>query len=188
MKLSIAQALGTVLNIQIEVIQEESWYVIKNPGGFAATCLGKINEITMDQAIWKAVEVTSFKDECHFAIFPMGSNREDFYMAIERELLRQEASQEFQGQQMWERMGPDPRELITYIMGQLRECATSLTHPTVFQTNMLRVAVLVVASLQWASNWITQIKVREATLRVKTPEPPKVIPLPSVVEESERRD
>lgn len=215
MKLTIAQALGTVLNIQIAPVENhvyktsEDWFIIKDPTGETLhdKILGKVNEMTLDQAVWKAVEMANFKDECHFAIFPMGSGREDYYMAIEREMLRQEASPEFQGKKMWELLGNDPRELVTAIMEQMRDCAQALISPTHFQGAMIRTGVLVIASLQWISDWIGRLRVRHAHLASTQQEPPKVIEMPkvnpssseptpalfgptglSVVEPSERKD
>lgn len=205
MKLTIAQALGTVLNIQ-EVPGEG----ISGPTTFyvyRGVTLGDTKEMTLDQVLWKAIQLADFKDECHFAIFPMGSGREDYYMAIEREMLRQEASEEFKGKKMWELLGNDPRELVTAVMEQLRDCAQAVVSPAHFQGAMIRTGVLVIASLQWISDWISRLKIRHAHLASTQQEPPKVIEMPktdplpseptpalfgptglSVVEPSERKD
>lgn len=176
MKLTIAQALGTVLNIQ-----EVPGNGISGPTTFYVyrdMTLGDTKEMTLDQVVWKAIEIANFKDECHFAIFPIGSGREDYYMTIEREMLRQEASVEFNGKKMWEMFGQDPRELVTAIMEQMRECAQTVVSPVHFQVAMIRVGVLVIASLQWISDWIGRLKVRHAHLTSTQQEPPKVIEMP----------
>ncbi len=189
MKLSIAQALGTVLNIQIALIRSldktktEDWFVIQDirDQGFSRP-IGKVKDMTLDQAVWKAAEMTDFKDECSFAIFPIQSGREDFYMAIEREMLRQEASEEFGGKKMWEFLGNDPRELITAIMTQLRDCAVSIITPPQFQINMLRVCVLCIASMQWISDWLTKLRLRQAALTTERSDTPKVVPIRPTIE------
>lgn len=187
MKLSVGQALGTVLNIQVAEIRNprtdsiESWFVIRDPSGDTVldTGLGLVEgegSITLDQAVWKAVEITSFSQQCHYAIFPIGSDREDIYMAIERELLRQEQTPEFEGKKMWEMLPQgDPRPLVEHIMLQLRECAVNVVHPVLFQTALLRVCCLGVSCMQWVSDWIGRLNVKAATLRAHTPEPPKVV-------------
>lgn len=110
--------------------------------------------------------------------------REDIYKAIEDELVRQEAAEESHGKKMWEMLGNDPRELITIIMSQLRDCATSLTNPIAFQTALLRAGCLIVASLQWTSAWITRLKMRDAALHAgPTCNPPGI----HLIGESERK-
>lgn len=187
MKLSIAQALGTILNIQIAPIQSNDtliitpWFVIHNPEGEQVydIPLGPAEgegAITLDQAVWKAVEHTKFSDVASFAIFPIKSNREDYYMAIERELLRQESSEEFGGKLMWQLLpAGDPRQLIEAIMLQIRECAQAIMHPVTFQQSMLRVACLVISCMQWTSDWLGRLRVQQAAVAANKPEPPKVV-------------
>lgn len=187
MKLSIAQALGTVLNIQIDSIPNketggvDDWYMLRRHATVDSEefdlGIGKVSEMTLDQAVWKAAEMTSFSSECHFAIFPMGSGREDYYMAVEREMLRQEADPSFEGKKMWQLLGNDPRDLVTATMEQLRECAVSLIQPHQFQSSLLRVAVLLIACLQWTNDWLGRLRVRNAHLHAQIhSEIPKVVP------------
>lgn len=183
MKLQIQQALATVLNIQVaqlynpETKEFESHFVRSND--VLQTSLGNIKNSTLAYAVCAAMDLTNLESDCHYAIFPLGSNREDYYMAIEREMLRQEATQEFQGKKMWELMGADPRELITAIMTQIRECATTLVAPQMFQTALLRTGCLVIASLQWTSDWIARLRIREAHLKSGQSPAPEPIPFPS---------
>lgn len=166
MKLTIAQALATVLNIQ----QDGSKQYFRMREGIVQP-LGK----DLFVALEKTVEQADKDEQCHFAIFPIGSNREDYYMAIERELLRQEANPDFEGKKMWELLDEDPRQIMLTIMGQMRECAVSVVSPQMLQLNMLRVGCLVVATLQWISDWISRIRIREATLKAQaTPPEPKL--------------
>lgn len=190
MKLQVQQALATVLNIQVIEYKNpyndalEQHFVRSDD--ITQTSLGIVGQKNLAQAVWKAMELSNMEADCHYAIFPLGSGREDYYMAIERELLRQEATPDFGGKKMWELMGGDPRELITAIMAQLRECATNVVHPMMFQSALLRVGCLVIASLQWTSDWIARLKVREAVLRAGQPKPPEAIPFPSVEEQAEK--
>lgn len=187
MKLTIAQALGTVLNIQIAPTQNhqlatiEQWFVIRDPSGDKKLDVGLglaegEGAITLDQAVWKAAQLTSFSNEAKFAIFPISSNREDYYMAIERELLRQESTEEFAGRFMWQMLpAGDPRQLIEAIMLQIRECAVAITHPITFQQAMLRVACLVISCMQWTSDWLGRLRMQQAIVSANRPEPPKVV-------------
>lgn len=185
MKLQLQQALATVLNIQIQSLPDLG----SEDGGITTpkyadhficldhplVSLGKVANTHLGDAVLRAIALCKMEDDSNFAVFPISSNREDYYMAIEREMLRQEQSLEFDGKKMWELMGNDPRELITAIMAQMRECATTLTHPVIFQTALLRAGCLVVASLQWTSDWITRCKVRNAALQIKVPPKPEVL-------------
>lgn len=187
MKLTIAQALGTILNIQVAPVHNhqlnttEQWFVIRDPSGDQSmdVGLGRIDgptPISLDHAVWKAAQMTSFSDEAKFVIFPINSNREDYYMAIERELLRQEATPEFSGRLMWQMLPPgDPRQLIEALMLQIRECAQAIMHPVTFQQSMLRVACLVISIMQWTSDWLGRLKVQQAAVAARTPAPPKVV-------------
>jgi len=174
MKLTIAQALGTVLDIQINVVNREGHFVIR---GQIDQVLGRVGVMTLDQAVWKAIELTAFDKECNFAIFPIGSNREDIYMAIEREMLRQEAAADFKGKKMWELLGGDVRDVVNNLMTQLRDCAVSLVNPAEFQMAMLRVCVLGIASMQWISDWFSRLRIRQAIITSMAPAELKTIPL-----------
>lgn len=174
MKLQLQQALATVLNIQVAQIPNhhndttsDHFVSLDHP----LVSLGEVSKTTLAQAVCKAVNLFNLEKECSYAIFPIGSNREDYYMAIERELLRQEATDEFKGKKMWEQFSVnDPREIITLIMSQMRECATAITHPTSFQLALLRTGCLVIAALQWTSNWITRLRMRDAALKAQNSE------------------
>jgi len=177
-KLQLSQALATVLDIQVAGDKDtQPTFVVRKPSGIDIP-LGPIATMTLEQAIWKALELANLSEASNFAVFPLSSGREDYYMAIERELLRQEASPEFEGKLMWEMMGAgDPRELIEQVMLQIRECAQAILHPVSFQESLLRVACLVISCMQWTSNWIGELRVRQATLAAKRgePEEPKVM-------------
>lgn len=176
MKLSIAQALATILNIQTEDIaatpDAHAHQIFTGTFNGIAVKLGQVGVHTLEQAIWKAMEVARLQDESSFAIFPIGSHRENIYMAIERELLRQE--QALEGP-MWKQLGDDPRQLVTIIMEQLRDCATGVVNPSSFQIALLRVCCICIASMQWVSDWLATLKVRAATL-VKQREEKEVKP------------
>lgn len=185
MKLQLQQALATVLNIQVmplpDLGNDADHMLPKYEDHFVSLdhpliSLGKVKNTTLHDAVWKAMQSFDMQADCHYAVFPIGSNREDYYMAIERELLRQEATEEFQSKKMWELLGSDPRELITCIMDQMRNCVTSLTDPVAFQTALLRAGCLIIASLQWTSDWIARCKIRNAALvRNMMPPPTPVI-------------
>lgn len=161
MKLSISQALATVLNIQVVRVplNDREAFAVSNAIGIH---LGYCDEMTLEQAVCKAVIECDLKAPSGFAIFPIGSNRENIYMAIERELLRQEQAL---GTKMWEQLPADPRELVMLIMEQLRECAVSVVNPTLFQISLLRVCCLCIACMTWISDWISRLKVRDAILQ-----------------------
>lgn len=178
MKLSISQALATVLNIQ--VVPFENPDTLKVEGHFICgsqvqISLGRVNSTTLEQAVCKAVIECDLKAPSGFAIFPIGSDRENIYMAIERELLRQEQAL---GQQMWNQLGNDPRELVTLIMEQLRECASSVVNPPLFQIALLRVCCLCIACMTWVSDWLTRLKIRASVLQQQREQQkiPPVIP------------
>lgn len=160
-------------------------YVIRVGGDDGIeTQVGVIGETTLEQAVWKAMELQNLKMPSNFAIFPVKSGREEYYMAVERELLRQEASPEFNGKLMWQMMSAgDPRELVEMIMLQIRECAQSIVHPVSFQEALLRTACLIVSSMQWVSDWIGRLRVRQSVMETQTPMAPKVVdftPTPEV--------
>lgn len=181
MKLQVQQALATVLNIQLGPPEEGPEGAVQHfirSDDPAQISLGVMGKTTLAQAVWKAMELANMEADCYYAIFPLGSNREDYYMSIEREMLRQEATEEFGGKKMWELLGTDPRELITTIMEQLRECATNVVNPYLFQTALLRTGCLVTASLQWTSDWIARLKMREAVLKGGQPKKPESLPDP----------
>ena len=170
MKLQLSQALATVLNIQIDEVNGRKAYVM------GLVDLGYVGEVTLDQAIWKALENANLSSPSSFAVFPISSNREDYYMSIERELLRREQTPEFGGKSMWQMMSAgDPREIIDMIMLQIRECAQSIMNPVVFQQALLRTGCMIIASMQWTSDWIGRLKVRNATINKEAPETPKVV-------------
>lgn len=168
MKLTLVQALATVLNIQEEksvIIGRSNSYVIR---GFRSDgtdwILGSKDTYTLEQAVQEAMNGMNGEDmskECHFAIFPIESNRGMFYMQMERELLRQDVEIVNQrGKKLWELYGDDPRNVVNGIMGQLRACAQTLTIPQKFREALLGVGCLVVASLQWIDDWMTRLAVR----------------------------
>lgn len=181
MKLQTIQALATVLNIQ--VVQGEPgkapFFACSDHPEFPY--LGVVGKDTLTQAVWRAMELRNLEADSNFAVFPMDSNRENFYMAIERELLRQEAHPDLGGKKMWELMSNngDPREIVTTVMGQFRECAMHVVSPEMFRIALIRTGCLLIASLQWADDWIGRLKLRNAALKSATPPPPEAIPFPS---------
>lgn len=169
MNSSLAQALATVLNIQVTAIPEplqpedrprRQAFVLGSQ--LVGQHLGYCDSITLDQAVCRAVIEMDLKRPSSFAIFPIGSGRENIYMAIERELLRQEQAL---GGRMWEKLGNDPRELVTLIMEQLREAAVAVINPTTFQIAILRTCCLLIACMTWISDWIARLKMKAATMQ-----------------------
>jgi hypothetical protein len=140
------QALATLLNIQVV----DDHYETSHESGLPII-LGK----ELDAALTKAVELAKFDSDCKFVIFPIESDRGDLYMEIEAGLRHQETPDERMLSDI-----EDPRELITVIMAQLRDCATNLTLPNDFRKHMVRVAILAVASLQWIETWIARLMIR----------------------------
>lgn len=182
MKIQKQQALATVLDIQIEQIV--SWQTKKLENHYVRTTdplrlsLGRVDETKLSSAIWRAIELTNLEEDSNYAIFPIHSNREDYYMSMERELLRQEASPEFQGKKMWELMGADPREVVTVIMEQFRNVAKNVVAPEHYKLEMFRTACLLVASLQWVDDWMVRLQLRNAALKASVPKPPAPVPYP----------
>lgn len=178
MKISIAQALATVLNIQV-VPRKLGGGIVENVYVRRADTLemfiGPTNLVTLEQAVWKAMEISDLKLDCSVAIFPISSNREEIYMSIERELLRQEAVLECP---MHEKFQADPRDLITLVMEQLRQCATSLISPQMFYTALLRTGCVLIAGLQWTNNWLAHLTRKAEALRADHPEPIKMVEMP----------
>lgn len=155
MKLTLSQALCTVLNIHQN---GEEYYRVNN--GIEQP-LGK----GLHRAIVRAIDNAHWDDECNFAIFPMGTLRGELYMEIERDMLRQEA--EIEGP-MYEQMSQgDPRELVMMIMEQLRQCAHSVVTPQHFRKHLQQAGSLIIASLQWTDNWITHLRMRQAAMQSK---------------------
>lgn len=161
MQLSIAQGLATILNIQIITNPLEGepqiFAVVRN--GIELP-LGLVTEMSLDQAVTKAVSETDLMSKSEFAVFPLKSNRADYYMAIERELLRQE---EIEGRgPLWKQVGSNPQEVVTLLMTQMRELAVNVAHPQGYQQAMLQVSCLVVMAFEWTSAWIAKIKIEHA--------------------------
>lgn len=177
MKLSISQALATVLNIQVARVplNDREAFAVSNVIGIH---LGYCDEMSLEQAVCKAVIECDLKQPSGFAIFPIGSGRENIYMAIERELLRQEQAL---GHQMWTQLGDDPRVLVTLIMEQLRECATSVVNPSLFQIALLRVCCLCIASMSWVSDWLVRLNVKATVLQQQRKQ--QEIPTPTAVDD-----
>lgn len=183
MKTNIQRALATVLNIQVVQTQradataqiEVEAYVMRRHG--VELLLGYCDAVTLPQAIWKALENADLQGDCDYALFPITSGRAEFYMVIEGEMLRQEDALR---QPMFELMGDDPRTMIMQIMELLRECSKSLVAPQLLQVGMLRVACVVLASLQWLDRWITSIRLEQAAKKVVSfqPKPQKAAPPP----------
>lgn len=187
MQIQLIQALATVLGINVVPVPLHG--SDGKPVGFehhfmssgaVGLDLGVVGKDTLTQAVWRAMEHVDLGQPSNFAVFPITSHREDFYMAIEREMLTQEASDEFAGKQMWELLGEDPRQLVMQIMEQLRECAATVITPQAYQVAMLRTAVLTIASMQWTNNWIGRLRLRQAAMSQREePAPPEPIPFPS---------
>lgn len=182
MKLQLQQALATVLNIQIAQFpnpftkEMENHFIRSNDP--LKRSLGEVGKKTLGDAIYVAMLDSNMEDDSNYAIFPIHSNREDYYMSMERELLRQEASPEFQGKKMWELMGVDPREVVTVIMEQFRNVAKNVVAPEHYKLEMFRTACLLVASLQWVDDWMVRLAIRNAALKASVPKSPEPVPDP----------
>lgn len=177
MKLTLDQALATVLNMKLvnsPVQGAPQMYAMVHNG--EEVIIANCANMTFTEAVRKACSIANLDTDSNFAIFPMGSNREDYYMSIEREMLRQEAHA---NHKMWEQMGSDPREIITLVMSQFRDCAVALTAPQNFQLALIRTGCLLIAALQWTNDWIGKLRLRDAALRVKAAEAPQIIALNS---------
>lgn len=157
MKLTLAQALATVLNIHLvppTIVGASNEYVIRDHSGNGEDIPLGTNLRT---AIIRAIETYPLDEEIAFAIFPIGSEREGFYMEIERELLRQEAMPDLEGHKAWETFGTDPRKAIEMMMETARLAACNLTVPPVYRQQLLRFACVAVAALQWCDKWIEKL-------------------------------
>lgn len=161
MKLTLAQALATVLKIQLipsTIVGAPSIYVIFGEPTEEPLELGNDKQMDIEGAVRTALEhIGSMSGESAFAIFPIDSEREGFYMEIERELLRQEAMPHMDGHKAWESFGTDPRNAVTAMMDTAREAAINLTVPPVYRKVLLRFACVAVAALQWCDKWIEKL-------------------------------
>lgn len=173
MKLTMTQALATVL--QIKTDDEGKTYFRSHNGIDIA--LGS----NLHNALVQAVDLCADTSECNYAIFPIGSDRGDLYMAIEREVLRQESAN---NAPLYESIGTDPRQLITFLMETLRDCALNVVSPVLFQSHLLRVGCVLIAGLQWAQNWIQHLRMRNAATAALAQEERKIVPISEVPQET----
>lgn len=170
MKLTLVQALATVLNIQEEqsaIVGGSNSYVIRGARHDGTDwVLGSKDTYTLEQAVREACEglhVDDMKKECNFAIFPMDSDRGMLYMQMERKLLIEEAQIKapHEGMKMWQLFPPnDPRGFLEAFMTQLGAAAKFITAPQKLRETVLSLGCLVVASLQWLDDWMLRLAVR----------------------------
>lgn len=172
MNITVAQAVATILRITVEPspIQGAPDMYVMDGERFES-----VGRVSLEEAVRLAMQKKlDLGAPCNFAIFPITTERGEFYMQIERECLRQEAALNPPGP-LWQALGSDPREIITMTFEVLRACATTITIPQAFQSNLLRVGCIVIAALQWCHNWIGALRTREAVRMTMDKDKTKIV-------------
>jgi len=185
--ITITQAFATLLGIAVDQTPAGPIWIQKC--GPLVTALGSIYDdeknpfgLRLKDAVHKAMANITPDTECEYIVLPAKSPRAQIYIEIEGETLRQEKNE---GEKLSKSIaGNDPRDALTLVMEQYRECAMSLSNPALLVINFRRSAVLSIAAYEWAINWFATLQVEPlggsigAPRRFSFPHPPTVIPTP----------
>lgn len=153
------QILATLLDLRIEPIKgTPSWVrhggpIIRELG---PAKIGAMPGMSLKDAVLKSVSEVDLEVDCEWALMPAESPRWMLYGEFEAEFARQE---KLDGNKMSDVIaGTDPRDAINIIMEQVRKIAQCIYDPFQVVIQLRRLAVLVIAAVEWSIPWIATVQ------------------------------